>query len=49
MAMDVDVDVDDGDTASWEAAARREAEAVERDATQQPADTNKEGRSWMDA
>ena len=37
------------DTASHETAARREAEAVQRDVTQQPAGANKEEGSRMDA
>jgi hypothetical protein len=40
---------DGDDTASHETAARREAEAVQRDATQQPAGANKEEGSRMDA
>jgi len=40
---------DGDDTASHETAARREAESVRRDATQQPTGTNKEEGSRMDA
>ena len=40
---------DGDDTASREAAARREAEAVRRDATRQPAGANKEEGSRIDA
>jgi len=40
---------DGDDTASHETAARREAEGVQRDATQQPAGVNKEEGSRMDA
>ena len=39
---------DDDDTASREAAAHQEAEAVRRDATRQPAGTNKEEGSRID-
>ena len=39
---------DGDDTASREAAARREAEAVRRDATRQPAGANKEEGSRID-
>ena len=49
MTMAMDVNVDDDNTASCAAAARQEAEAVRINATLQPAGTNEEGGSRMDA
>ena len=49
MTTLTNVEVDDDDTASSEATARREAEAVRIFATRQPAVENKEGGSKMDA
>ena len=48
MVALMDVEVDNDDTASSEAAAHREAEAVRIFSTQQPAGKNEEGGSGMD-
>ena len=49
MTVVMDVDLDNDNTASCVAAARRESEAVQIYAMLQPAGANEEGGSMMDA
>ena len=49
MTTSMDAEVDVNDTASSDAAARREAEVVQIFAMQQPAGENEEGGSRIDA